>query len=933
MNADETSPTIGRRNLKDLPPIQTTFEKEPARRRSNRTRPNEAFLAQDAPRTRSPLKEIGQAPGLRQRSSKMSLFSLFSKPKVEKLRGYHEPMPLPAKQANEERPHLVVHVASSENVPPRSQTAMSFRSTTSKAVPKLRSTKEASEPARRAGHFEPPPLFQAYPQSTKHATLETSATAVDTALRVAKSRKIGSLQVPMSESTPRGSEEQRGSGESNRTSKTRHLPNGSVARVELPQKVFVLITSGYLLQYAEAGPSDRLPEKVLQLGKDSAAFACDLIPGKHYVLQVSQAVDAQGVMIASSGSILSRLGIRSAAARRMTSSFLMVLPSAEDMDSWMVAIRKEIETLGGKKVRPDMSVRSRTGEHVPTQSTIKEDAGQPPSHRYQIRRDPSRVSIIGSPIEGDLQRFPSPPPMPTQEVPEPVAKDDEEVELVSAVPVSALSESASVRSGRSKIRLSIDNTSLQSTAAPSVQETQLNDLRDSKDSKRVSHTSAAMTAATSRDSSPSGSPPTDSSLTASSEVLREAGTARSMYRSLASYGPSRRKSAQVLSPTKEVQTPPDSAAGPKVQRHSTVTFGAGSQVTGGSSPAPVATVSPRKRFSLMPASIHRSQSRESLATSRPAPPPKTADGERPESFVGDLPPPSTWASNRSPSRRPSQSPVRPANPPVQTLNSQSSPRTSEPFTPRRYSTTPFNLPIKVNPSSGSIQPSPRSSRRGSQLLGESLPPLPPPGIQQSAQAPPSPQPDIPLKSPLRTPSGRLSLFPTPQPAPAQNQPIQRSPSAALSPQSQAQAQMNGRMLRRPISMQVHSDHAPFLSSMRPTGPNGRSFTAPIRSLKPSRSSSNMLSLRENRPLQSTAEDADQPTPLLSRSASPAPSSMRFKSLKSRASLPALDLGIPVVGLGPPAPPPQAPLPQVPSRPSSPMPPAENSSGLGIHVGG
>ncbi|EON63650.1 hypothetical protein W97_02878 [Coniosporium apollinis CBS 100218] len=43
--------------------------------------------------------------------------------------------------------------------------------------------------------------------------------------------------------------------------------------VDLPTKLYILVTSGCLLQYAGEGPSDRLPEKILQLGKDSAAFA------------------------------------------------------------------------------------------------------------------------------------------------------------------------------------------------------------------------------------------------------------------------------------------------------------------------------------------------------------------------------------------------------------------------------------------------------------------------------------------------------------------------------------------------------------------------------------------------------------------------------------------------------------------------------------
>lgn len=52
-------------------------------------------------------------------------------------------------------------------------------------------------------------------------------------------------------------------------------------KVEWTRKIFILVTSGYLLQYASAGSFDRVPEKMMKLGKDSVAFASDAIPGKH----------------------------------------------------------------------------------------------------------------------------------------------------------------------------------------------------------------------------------------------------------------------------------------------------------------------------------------------------------------------------------------------------------------------------------------------------------------------------------------------------------------------------------------------------------------------------------------------------------------------------------------------------------------------------
>ena len=104
-----------------------------------------------------------------------------------------------------------------------------------------------------------------------------------------------------------------------------------------------------LLQYAGEGSFNSFP-RVLQLGKDSVAFASDAIPGKHWVLQVSESMDADGTPTADSRSLLSRLAFRSADYRRTATSLLLILDSAEDMGSWIAAVRREIEALGGRKM-------------------------------------------------------------------------------------------------------------------------------------------------------------------------------------------------------------------------------------------------------------------------------------------------------------------------------------------------------------------------------------------------------------------------------------------------------------------------------------------------------------------------------------------------------------------------------------------------------
>ncbi len=52
-------------------------------------------------------------------------------------------------------------------------------------------------------------------------------------------------------------------------SKHRRQISGSLSRADWTQKIFILVTSGYLLQYSGDGSFDRLPEKMMQLGKDS----------------------------------------------------------------------------------------------------------------------------------------------------------------------------------------------------------------------------------------------------------------------------------------------------------------------------------------------------------------------------------------------------------------------------------------------------------------------------------------------------------------------------------------------------------------------------------------------------------------------------------------------------------------------------------------
>ena len=248
-------------------------------------------------------------------------------------------------------------------------------------------------------YWKPPPLFQAYPQAIKHGCLPLPAPAslAESILRRDKTRDNPENAndenggAPLS-SPPTSTEQQHNdssetatitsvrsrssrrrdgrteprhhrSSSGNNNNSNGNSGNNSIPRMEWAQKVFVLATSGYLLQYAGEGRYDRLPEKMMKLGPKSVAFASDAIPGKYWVLQVTRyfeedsttprmaAQTSTGAIVdGSSETLFSRLGFaRPLVGPRMARSLLLVFDSPRDMHSWLVAVRAEIETRGGTK--------------------------------------------------------------------------------------------------------------------------------------------------------------------------------------------------------------------------------------------------------------------------------------------------------------------------------------------------------------------------------------------------------------------------------------------------------------------------------------------------------------------------------------------------------------------------------------------------------
>ncbi|MCJ1343194.1 hypothetical protein MMC31_001386 [Peltigera leucophlebia] len=263
---------------------------------------------------------------------------------------------------------------------PRSATTtitMQRRTSTSQKNPKLDSKDVL---ARSLGSWDPPELFKAYPQSIKHARLRAPALHIKGILHQYEEKKPGGLEQGMAQNVEQFKRYVGRKKEKELDLKQRILENNCWA-----EKIYVLATSGHLLEYAGEGPFDRFPEKLMPLGSESVAFASDAIPGEHWVLQVSRIASDDGTA-SSAGSkpIFKKLWFGNH-KKRSTSTFLLVFDNPDDMNSWLVVIRKEIEALGGKKYRPDVDVL-KTADEAP------KELRERPSRQDLVKRDPNRFA-------------------------------------------------------------------------------------------------------------------------------------------------------------------------------------------------------------------------------------------------------------------------------------------------------------------------------------------------------------------------------------------------------------------------------------------------------------------------------------------------------------------------------------------------------------
>ncbi|KAF1345043.1 hypothetical protein BDV97DRAFT_392555 [Delphinella strobiligena] len=793
----------------------------------------------------SPVEADNTPPRRRQsdrsdkQGTKMSLFGLFSRPKVEKFRGYAEAgLPLPPVQ------ELISRAATPDLRKTEKQSFDKPYPPLPKGSPRRSSHSTSREGAarQRRGSCISPSLSQAYAQAIKASSAHTTDGAIP--LQVSRNRRDSQDVSVRPERSHR---------------------NASLTSVQysaLPKKVFTLLLSGHVLQYSDQGHAERQPERVLSLTLDSVVYVCNSIPGEPFVLQVAQNNEALNAGLSSPVSFISRMGFRGALARKEAANMILVLKNAKELNDWMVLIRKCVQLLGG-----DAAEEGNKGEGV-----VIED-------EQRVEDLDSREGTVGQALASnhDFAHLPATSDLEagnTTISPEPKATTD-------------LDEKVSVPEPASLHRRSTSSLRL---ASPSHKQNVLVMETKSEDSN----------SATPRDSPMSG---TDCDAASSDEQARK-------------HFPFKIRSAI-----------PAHLPQPKSTFFSASTSLFSSPIT-----SPRSTLDFCDQIQFV-----------------------DKDDSRPESIVAELP---TIRKPRILGRVNTPTPTTTTGTEAKHRDPRLRPlRTSESTTLRRSITKPFALPLKIDTTMSAYE----VGSKPKQANGDDSP------VVKTMNTTPPP---ISTRSPRRTPSVKLSLFPPPTPAPA----VASNPARV--------ATKNAHSLRRPASLQVNSNPAPFLSSIRSSSAATATTTR-----QPLRKAESATSLRtagamantggKVTPIRSPTSDyrfvnpnkdlagntfmrsrfgnsiSNTPRPPTLRSASalelrrpqsrnkimtasppsrsiPAPASkvvLHRPKTSSRdvtrspemmsPGLPKLDLGLPVIGLAPPAPPPTRDLPSLPPPPQVP----------------
>ncbi|KAF1850475.1 uncharacterized protein K460DRAFT_275099 [Cucurbitaria berberidis CBS 394.84] len=835
------------------------------------------------------------APKLERPPSKMSLFSLFSRPKVERARGHTSEVGIAVPMRPQTPPRAASPVSAPKsslrlNPSPPAQQTIRSRSSQMFRPMSMRPTPTPTPSQREFGSWDPPPLFQAFPQSLKHATLQACVFPPEVLMRTQSQRQHAELLRDRMDSARDLST----IAENDSLEKThkRLISNSALnpPTPELVNKIYMLVTAGFVLQYGGDGSFDRLPEKVLKLGKDSAAFACDLIPGKHWVLQISSRAHDDGTVEPEpKHNLLSRLRSQNATTKKSATNFLLVLESAEEMDEWMTTVRKEIDNMGGMKVKEDATRASSS-----TDGSTEKKSTDTASHRYLVHRDPNVITKVAPPID-------SPPQSQYSASPRIVTSD---WETDRSVRTASIAESSSGQSSRrdNNTRQSVDMSSVASTPV-SQHQLQLDQLRGRSRSSFMSTTTATSgpgTRNTSREPSPAPQSPLKESFSpiGEAEPLRTTMSLKSFHMNPSNNGTaSRRRSVQPLPVTNEnllppIQVPishprhsfysPTSPTVPELGKPGALGPAMTSKVSVATSPLndkenTVAHITSCARsttpklqtnfageLSITPEGQTREDSPVKCNTRSYGSPPRRNTISPPPNGPAPLPPQS--GKRQSVFGTPAMSNQSAA------AYSASSPTAR---TQRRLSATPkpFFRPFPIRPQAQHSDAARIVPRRQSSLTPTSAPAPLPLGINVSRS----------VTAPARSPSAAANMTPTSHPN-----------NLHFAPNT----------LRRPNSVIIRSDPAPFLSSSRPV----RAIQS-TPSFVPGRRASNVPT---------SAPRQWQPAPSIDTLRQQALAHQAQEHAQQKAVLPGGSM--PAMGLPPRAPPPNMPLPPPPPSMPLPMPP-------------
>lgn len=233
---------------------------------------------------------------------------------------------------------------------------------------------------------DPPPLAQAYHQAILHGQLETPASFV---------------QKPHSRGSSQNSKDHVDTeiyGDRIEVKRSHRRTQSGESSCSVREKIFFLINGPYILQYNGDSNGDALPEKILVLDRETVAFACDAVPGRPWVLQISKThcppVKSQGQTLRPSWS---KLTLRQPEERRTASAVLLIFNDAEELYSWLFAVRKEIEDLGGLEYRPDADDDQSWREDLTRTFALEPVAGLETNPRSRKPSTVQTASTLASP--------------------------------------------------------------------------------------------------------------------------------------------------------------------------------------------------------------------------------------------------------------------------------------------------------------------------------------------------------------------------------------------------------------------------------------------------------------------------------------------------------------------------------------------------------